>query len=419
MDYKVLITTSGTGSRLGGIPQHTNPVLVRVGRKPALAHIIDAYPSEVESVITLGHFGQQVKDFVKLAYPTRKFAFVEVDKYQGPGSSLGYSMLKAKDYLQCPFVFHASDTIVKEPVLPPSSNWSGGFKGNDSAIYSSFQVNDNYIKEIKNKGNLDFDYIHIGLVGVHDYQEFWSHLERLYLADLNDGSLNDCRVINEMIKNGKEFVVRPFETWHDIGNTESLEHAREYFSDGIPVNSKDHISKILEEIDFVLGKIDIGQTERLAQAVLNAQTIVACGAGRVGMAVRGFTMRLGHLGLRAFTLGDSVVPAIGQDDLFLVASGSGETQTIYDLVTLAKDRGARIALVTANPESRMGKLADIVVVIPAPSKTKPIDGFRSIQPMTTLNEQCLGIFFDAIVLRLMLETGEMHETMWSRHSNLE
>ena len=38
-------------------------------------------------------------------------------------------------------------------------------------------------------------------MGVHDYQEFWSHLEKLYLADPNDGSLNDCHVINEMIKN--------------------------------------------------------------------------------------------------------------------------------------------------------------------------------------------------------------------------
>jgi D-arabinose 5-phosphate isomerase GutQ len=39
--------------------------------------------------------------------------------------------------------------------------------------------------------------------------------------------------------------------------------------------------------------------------------------------------------------------------------------------------------------------------------------------MTTLNEQSIGIFFDAVVLRLMEELNETHETMWERHSNLE
>jgi D-arabinose 5-phosphate isomerase GutQ len=39
--------------------------------------------------------------------------------------------------------------------------------------------------------------------------------------------------------------------------------------------------------------------------------------------------------------------------------------------------------------------------------------------MTTLNEQCLGIFFDALVLQLMKKMGETHVTMLERHSNLE
>jgi D-arabinose 5-phosphate isomerase GutQ len=67
----------------------------------------------------------------------------------------------------------------------------------------------------------------------------------------------------------------------------------------------------------------------------------------------------------------------------------------------------------------MGKIADSIVQIKAPSKTKSIEGFASIQPMTTLNEQCLGIFFDALVLDLMEKMKETHDTMWARHSNLE
>lgn len=182
---------------------------------------------------------------------------------------------------------------------------------------------------------------------------------------------------------------------------------------------KSNVEQILKEMSFVLSDVDELQLEALSGALLKARKIVACGAGRVGMATRGFGMRLGHLGLQAYTIGDSTVPSVSAGDLFLVSSGSGETQTIYDLVERAKKNGATIALVTGNPESRMAKLADVTIVLRAPSKTKAVKDFISLQPMTTLNEQCLGIFFDALVLRLMEQTGETHETMWERHSNLE
>lgn len=182
---------------------------------------------------------------------------------------------------------------------------------------------------------------------------------------------------------------------------------------------KKNIESILSEIETVFESLDENQVSVLRDEILKANKIVVCGAGRVGMAIRGFGMRLGHLGLQAFTLGDSTVPGIGSGDLLVVASGSGETQTIYDLVEIAKKNGARVALVTGNSASRMGKLADVVVQIQAPSKAKAVDGFASIQPMTTLNEQSLGIFFDALVLELMEKMRETHDTMWARHSNLE
>lgn len=182
---------------------------------------------------------------------------------------------------------------------------------------------------------------------------------------------------------------------------------------------KRHIKNILNEIETVLSKIDESEVDLLTKSILGANKIVTVGAGRVGMATRGFAMRLGHLGLNAYMIGDATVPAIGEGDILLVSSGSGETQTVYDLVEIAKKNKASIVLVTGNPDSRMGKLADVVVKITAPSKTKAAEGLASIQPMTTLNEQCLSIFFDAVVLNLMAEMKESHETMWARHSNLE
>jgi NDP-sugar pyrophosphorylase family protein len=60
----VLITTSGMGSRLGNLTQFTNKSLIVVGNKPALSHIIEKYPPDTTFVITLGYFGDQVKEFL-------------------------------------------------------------------------------------------------------------------------------------------------------------------------------------------------------------------------------------------------------------------------------------------------------------------------------------------------------------------
>ncbi|MDP3989550.1 MAG: 6-phospho-3-hexuloisomerase [bacterium] len=179
------------------------------------------------------------------------------------------------------------------------------------------------------------------------------------------------------------------------------------------------IDSILLEIRQVFSAVSDNQVDELIKVLIEAHTIVAIGAGRVGMMTRAFTMRLGHLGIRAYFLGDTTVPHVGKGDVLLTCSGSGETQTIFDLVEIAKRNGVHVALITGNRDSRMGRLANTIVEVSAPSKTKGISGFVSIQPMTTLNEQCLGILFDAIVLRMMEDLQETHETMWKRHSNLE
>lgn len=235
MKYKVLITTSGLGQRLGELTQYTNKALIRVGRKPILSYIIEAYPKDTEFVITVGYFSDQIKDFIKIVYPDLKATFVEVDKYQGPGSSLGYSMLKAKEYLQCPFVFHCNDTIVSEKIPALDVNWNGGFKGGSSANYSTFSVAKDKVETINDKGALDYSFIHIGLVGIKDYESFWYNLESLYLGsiykDSQDTSLNDCKVINLMIGSGKNFVVKEFKTWLDVGNADGLNKARNVLSE--------------------------------------------------------------------------------------------------------------------------------------------------------------------------------------------
>lgn len=237
--FKVLITTSGTGSRLGDLTKYTNKALVRVGKKPAISYIIESYPKSTPFVITVGYHGDQVQEFLSLVYPDRKFEIVTVDKYEGKGTSLGYSMLQAKRRLQCPFIYHACDTIVAGQKIPkPTSNWIGGYKDEGSSHYASFDVINGKVQKMHDKGMLDVDYLHIGLIGIKEYREFWNHLESLYKKHPHNTALNDVEAIASMLAQGHSFRAVEFKKWHDIGNVESLNKAREEIQDSFRILDK-------------------------------------------------------------------------------------------------------------------------------------------------------------------------------------
>lgn len=234
MFYKVLVTTSGTGSRLGEITKDKNKVLVDINNKAAITHIIDAYPKEVPFVITLGYLGDQVKEFIEKTYLDRQFEFAIVDKFEGPGSSLGYSLLQAKEYLQCPFIFQACDTIVVENIPEPDKNWIAGFmvdkENTDLPLsqYRTHKIENGKIIRLNDKGIMDFESIHIGLDGIFDYEKFWQTLDNIYQSDPENTGLSEVHVLEKMLQDGVDFSLVPYNTWLDTGNLESLEKTREF-----------------------------------------------------------------------------------------------------------------------------------------------------------------------------------------------
>lgn len=247
--YKVLITASGVGAPLGELTKYTNKSLIKVGKKPVKSYIIESYPKSTEFVITVGHFSDQVKDFLRMVYPERNFTFVEVDMYKGAGSSLGHSMLQAEPFLQCPFIYHASDTIVTGAIQEPSSrNWVGGFRGAGSSNYASFDVLDGKLQQLHKKGMMSTDFLHIGLVGVKDYEAFWKILNELHGSGRYRRSLGDVDVLQEMLRQGFEFHVHEFGEWHDTGNVETLNQARLKIADSF------HILHKVDESIFLFDK---------------------------------------------------------------------------------------------------------------------------------------------------------------------
>jgi NDP-sugar pyrophosphorylase family protein len=263
MKYKVLLTTSGLGQRLGDITRFTNKSLVRVGEKPTISYIVERYPEDVEIIVTIGHFGDQVRQFLGLVYPQHSFTFVEVDRFQGPGSSLAYSILQTKKVIDCPFIFHACDTIVEEPVPEPSHNWLGGYAAHHRADYASFEAqSDGRVVQVKDKGEFPSDYhsslphyndfSYMGLAGIFDHELFFERLQELYDSDPNNSQFSDVGAIRLMLDKPSHFTTVEFKKWLDVGNVDGLVKARESISDKFKILDKLEESIFIFDESFVV-----------------------------------------------------------------------------------------------------------------------------------------------------------------------
>ena len=98
---------------------------------------------------------------------------------------------------------------------------------------------------------------------------------------------------------------------------------------------------------------------------------------------------------------------------------SRETQTVYGGAVPGKGVGVHLAVISSRTASMIGRLADTVVTLPVRSKVDHSTGVASIQPMTTLAEQCLVVVFNIMVPLLMRATNQREEDLWRWHRNLE
>lgn len=179
------------------------------------------------------------------------------------------------------------------------------------------------------------------------------------------------------------------------------------------------LEKILEEIKVCLSRENEDICQSIIENIIRGKHIFTAGVGRTGFIMRGFAMRLMQAGLESYWIGDTSTPSAESKDVLIVGSGSGETGTLKHYVETAKGKGLFVILFTTNPNSALGKQADIVCEIPASSKFKYDDERSSLQPMGALFEQSLMLMLDALILEMLEQDIISEETMKKRHANLE
>lgn len=187
------------------------------------------------------------------------------------------------------------------------------------------------------------------------------------------------------------------------------------------------LSEILGHLQSSSKKLRRKQVNDFVNALLSAKRVFVVGAGRSGLMVRAFAMRLMHLGIEVHVIGETITPALRDDDLLVALSGSGETSFAASAAKIAKGIGTKIAVITSYPRSTLAKLADHIVVLPGRTKIASIKSYldrqivgeyESLAPLGTLFEITALVFLDSVIAGLMVKLGRKEEELRTRHANI-
>ncbi len=175
-----------------------------------------------------------------------------------------------------------------------------------------------------------------------------------------------------------------------------------------------------DELAAVLKQIDPSSVDRAMDLIDSAPRIFVLGIGREGLASKAFAMRLTHYGKIVHWGWDDTTPAVTAVDLFVMPSGPGNIPHLHYIAGMVKRTGATLLVLTAYPDTPTPQLADLVVRIPAHTYgADDVGVVASVQPMGTLFEQSLFVFYDVLYGMLVRRHRVDYAVLAARHRNFE
>lgn len=190
----------------------------------------------------------------------------------------------------------------------------------------------------------------------------------------------------------------------------------------------DALNDIIEKVTKTTKLVKDEEVTKMTKMLEDVENIFVMGLGRSGLVARAFAMRLMHLGLSVYVVGETTTPAICENDALLAISGSGETSHIVSTTQIAKEIGSKIIAITSYPESTLASMSDIIIQLQGRTKidaendytSRQISGMhQTLSPMGTIFEISALIFLDSIIAQMMDDLGQTEKDLKARHTVLE
>ena len=174
---------------------------------------------------------------------------------------------------------------------------------------------------------------------------------------------------------------------------------------------------INQELKKASEKITDAQIDAFIDAVDSHDRIFVYGTGRSGLMLKALAMRLMQIGRTAYVVGETTTPSVGKGDLLIVASASGETQSVVNAADNGAKQGVDVLVITGDKPSSLSRNHKPLIQIESASKYA--ESAVSVQPLGSLFEQMLLMIFDAVILKMSEKSADTNKKMAQRHASIE
>ena len=232
---RAVIPVAGLGSRLKPHTFSTPKVLLNVGGKPILGHILDKLLEEgvQKATFVIGHLGDMIKNFVQNTYPNIDADFVEQKEMEGLGHAI-YTAIPTFDDDEIFIIL--GDTIFEvnlKNVFKNKKTSLGVKEVDDPRRFGVAVINNGYIKKLVEKPQTPVSNLAlVGLYYVANSEVLIKSLNKLVDKDVRTkGELQLTDALQMMIEDGEKITTFPVEGWYDCGKPETLLSTNQYLLD--------------------------------------------------------------------------------------------------------------------------------------------------------------------------------------------
>lgn len=223
---RAIIPVAGVGTRLKPHTYTTPKVLLNVGGKPMLGHILDKLLEEGVSKATfvIGHLGDQIRHYVTKAYPSINAEFIVQEKMEGLGHAI-YTAIPTFDDNEIFIILGDTvfDVYLKD-VFRNKQSALGVKKVDDPSRFGVAVLENGYIKKLIEKPTTPVSNLAlVGLYYISNADALVKSLKTLVEKDIRTkGELQLTDALQIMLDNGEKVKTFDVDGWYDCGKPETL-----------------------------------------------------------------------------------------------------------------------------------------------------------------------------------------------------
>lgn len=269
---RAIIPVAGFGKRLKPHTYSLPKVLLNVGGKPIIGHILDRLIEEkiFKATFIIGYLGEQVVEYVNKEYPQIKADYVEQKEVLGLGHAI---QMAVPTFDEKEIFIILGDTIfdVELKEVFKNKQTSLGVKVvEDPRRFGVAVMEDGKIQKLVEKPQtLVSNLALVGLYYIANSSLLAQCLEELFKKDIrtnNEYQLTDALQI--MIEKGEKVGIFPVDGWYDCGKPETLLSTNQYLLE------KQDLHYNIENVT-VIEPVYIDKTAKIKNSVIGPFTTIA------------------------------------------------------------------------------------------------------------------------------------------------